>query len=117
MNFKSNAPVYFQIAEEIEKKIFRGEYRLGQKLPSIRELGVALGVNPNTIVRVYDELEKRGIVYTESTSGNFVTRDEEKIQRLKKEFLTEKTKEFVSEMISASLTPSEITEILEKELK
>ena len=110
MYFKNNRPIFFQIAEDIERKIYGGEYKAGQKLPSIRELGVSLGVNPNTIVHVYEELERRGIIYTESTSGKFVIDDEKKLRELKSEYIEKKTREFLSEMKDIGATKNEVAD-------
>ena len=108
MFFRNNRPVFCQIAEEIERKIFGGQFKLGQKLPSIRELGIKLGVNPNTIVRVYEELERKGLIFTESTSGKFVIADGEKIEALKRQYIMERTDEFLAEINEINANVDEI---------
>ena len=108
MYFKNNRPVFYQIADDIERKIYGGEYALGQKLPSIRELGLTLGVNPNTIVHVYDELESRGLIITESTSGKYVVSDEKKIEELKRKYLEERNREFLSDIKEINLSVDEL---------
>ena len=67
---KSN--IYEQITEEYARFIRLGALRAGEKLPSVRELAMRLGVNPNTVDRAYGELEKRGLITTIPKKGAFV---------------------------------------------
>lgn len=71
--FDTTKPIYIQIMEMINKKIVRNEWKAGEKLPSVREMAVKTGVNPNTIQRTYSELERMGIVETRRGQGTFVT--------------------------------------------
>ena len=75
-NFKSGVPIYSQIIDELTMRIASRAYAPGEKLPSVRDLAMDAGVNPNTMQRALAELERRGLVYTERTSGRFVTKDE-----------------------------------------
>ena len=75
-NFKNGIPIYSQIIDEMTMRIASGEYEPGAKLPSVRDLATNAGVNPNTMQRAFAELERSGLVYSERTSGRFVTRDE-----------------------------------------
>ncbi len=108
MEIKSNAPVFYQIAEAIKKQIFNGEYLPGSKIPSIRELGVRLKINPNTIVHVYELLENEGYIYTASTNGKFIIDDREKLEELKKTYLKEKTGVFIQDMTECGLSVEDI---------
>jgi len=65
-------PVYQQLVGQIREGVARGKLRPGERLPSVRELSRRLVVNPNTIARVYTELERDGILYTRQGSGVFV---------------------------------------------
>ena len=67
---KSN--IYEQITEEYARFIRLGALRAGEKLPSVRELAMRLGVNPNTVDRAYGELEKGGLIMTIPKKGAFV---------------------------------------------
>ena len=64
MNFQANYPIYLQIAEDIKRRIVIGELKAGDKLPSNAELALAYQVNPNTVQRIYRQLEAEGISYT-----------------------------------------------------
>ena len=68
----SGKPVYEQIVEGIEKNILMGVYPEGGVLPSLRELSVTLGINPNTIQKSYAELIRRGVIIPSPGSGTYV---------------------------------------------
>ena len=61
MDYKANIPIYLQVIDDIKKRILTGEIKLGDKLPSTRELAVQYTVNPNTAARIYNELEQCGL--------------------------------------------------------
>ena len=59
----SHLPIYLQIADEIRAAVAAGIYRPGEALPSLRAMAVEIHVNPNTVQRAYDELEREGLIY------------------------------------------------------
>jgi len=65
-------PIYQQLVGQIREGVARGKLRPGERLPSVRELSRKLVVNPNTIARVYTELERDGVLFTRPGSGVFV---------------------------------------------
>lgn len=71
----SGKPVYEQIIEGVEKNILMGIYTPGSVLPSLRELSVTLGINPNTIQKSYAELIRRGVIIPAPGSGTYVAPD------------------------------------------
>lgn len=80
---KDSSPIYLQLTEEIKKRIVSGMYEAGAKLPSVRDLASEASVNPNTMQRALAELERYGLVYTNRTSGRFITEDESLIKQLR----------------------------------
>lgn len=72
LDFDSDVPVYEQIGTRIKFAIARGAYGPNAQLPSVRALARSLLVNPNTVIRVYRELERDGLVYTQRGRGVFV---------------------------------------------
>ena len=66
-------PIYRQIVETLIRQIARGFWPPGGKLPSIREVAAAARVNPNTVSRAFQELERTGLVATRRGEGTFVT--------------------------------------------
>ena len=108
-----NRPIYLQIMEEIKKRAVRGQYPPGSQLPSVREMAPEMGVNPNTIARVYTELEREGFVLTRRGQGSYITEDANRIER-EREILTEAAvKRFVEEVIALDLQNGHQKELLE----
>jgi GntR family transcriptional regulator len=68
----SHLPIYLQIADEIRAAVAAGIYRPGEALPSLRAMAVEIHVNPNTVQRAYDELEREGLIYCQRGKGLFV---------------------------------------------
>ena len=69
---RSHIPIYLQIAEGVRAAVAAGLYRPGEALPSLRALAIDIQVNPNTVQRAYDELEREGVVYSQRGKGLFV---------------------------------------------
>ena len=72
MEFSEPKGIYLQIAEQIRERILRGEWKAGQRIPSIRELALELGVNPNTVTRSYQKLLERELITNQRGRGYFV---------------------------------------------
>ena len=70
---KNKQSIYLEVADKIESFINMGIYKENEKLPSCRNLAVELNVNPNTIERAYRTLEEKGVIYTISKKGVFVS--------------------------------------------
>ncbi|HBX47291.1 MAG TPA: GntR family transcriptional regulator, partial [Clostridiaceae bacterium] len=85
INFSNQMPIYVQIMNLIKLDIVTKKLRGGDKLLSVREMSENLKVNPNTIQRAYQELEREGITYTQRGMGTFVNDDNDMIRRLKNE--------------------------------
>jgi DNA-binding transcriptional regulator YhcF (GntR family) len=81
-NFKDGLPIYSQIIDQMSMRIASKAYEPGDKLPSVRDMAMDAGVNPNTMQRALGELERQGLVYTERTSGRFITKDERALSEL-----------------------------------
>lgn len=116
-NYSSSKPIYMQIAEQIFKQLVRGELKQGEKLPSVREMAIQTGVNPNTIQRTYSEMERMGIVETRRGQGTFLAENNQIVHRLKEQMKTEATEEYVNQLKELGLTYEEMLEGLEAYLK
>jgi len=73
MEFKDNEAIYVQIANNVSDNILLGKWGEEEKIPSVRELASEMQVNPNTVIRTYEVLEKQGVIYTKRGIGFFVT--------------------------------------------
>ena len=87
-------PIYLQIEDLIKTNIIAGVYQPGQKLPSVRDLAAEASVNPNTMQKALTELERSGLVYTQRTSGRFITEDISKMTELKEQLAREQIQLF-----------------------
>jgi len=91
MEFKETQAIYLQIGDYVCEQILLGRWTEGERIPSVRELGVALEVNPNTVVRTFEFLQNREIIFNKRGLGYFVSDDARLkiIQYRKKQFLEE----------------------------
>lgn len=112
MDYKANIPIYLQVIDDIKKRILTGEIKLGDKLPSTRELAVQYMVNPNTAARIYNELEQCGLCYTKRGLGTFVSEDVHLIDTLKAELSSEMIETFISGMTSLGFSKDEIINLI-----
>lgn len=107
MEFKSNQTIASQITAYVKKEIFSGRYAPGQKVPPIREFAAFCCVNPNTVVKVYAQLEEEGLIYTDSTLGKFVNTDRGKIAAKREEYLRSRMSDFKGELSGCGVDEGE----------
>lgn len=110
----SERSVYLQLVDIIKQKIMSGEYQPGQRMESVRELAAEAAVNPNTMQRALTELEREGLLYTQRTSGRFVSEDVRRIAELRMTGAVKRAKEFYQEMAQNGLSEEEIRGLLER---
>ena len=111
-DFSSNVPIYIQIMNDVKLKIVAGLWEPGQRLPSVRDLAIEFSVNPNTMQRALAELERDGLLYTERTSGRYVSQDQQKILKAKTEMAEEYTESFYQSMKKLGYKNKEIIYIV-----
>lgn len=111
---KSDLPIYSQLVEQIKLGIVSGLYLPGDRLASVRDMAMEAGVNPNTMQRALQELEREGMVYSQRTSGRFVTEDRAVIDNAKKKLASEQVKSFISAMEKLGYSREEIISLLEE---
>ena len=110
--FDEKSPIYLQIAYRVKLKIASKELSMGQQLLPVREFAQEAGVNPNTVQRAFQELEKEGLVYSARTSGRFVTEHEKLIDQKRHEIAQSLMKNFVTEMAAIGFSSAEIKAII-----
>ena len=111
-NLDSSRPIYLQIIERVQMDIITGRYQPGDKLPSVRDLAQEAAVNPKTMQKALSELERSGLIYSQRTSGRFITEDKELIHQMKKELAAAEVSAFVAHMKQLGITPEEIRQLL-----
>lgn len=112
--FKDDRAIYLQLIEQIQLRIISGSYKVGGRLPSVRDMASDASVNPNTMQRALSELEKIGLVYSQGTSGRFITDDISKIEKLKKHLAKEQAEKFLKSMESIGFNKEESIIIVEE---
>mgnify|MGYP000416103194 CR=1 FL=1 len=110
--FNNNEPIYRQLLDQLKLRIISGIIETGSKLDSVRDLAQEAGVNPNTMQRALAELEREKLVFSQRTSGRFVTDDKELIQRLRNEYAQEKVKELTTSLLQLGYTRKELIELI-----
>ncbi|MBU3090507.1 GntR family transcriptional regulator [Clostridium sp. CM028] len=115
LEFNDKMPIYLQIMDLIKMDIVTGKLKSKDKLPSVREMAMNLNVNPNTLQRSYQELERLGIVYTQRGTGTFVEENENMVDNLKNEMAKEVIDSFILRMKSLGFTTNEIIKSVSKE--
>ncbi len=113
----SERPVYLQLIEIIQSGIISGYYKPGDKLPSVRDLAIDAAVNPNTMQKALSELERTGLIYTNRTSGRFISSDETMINKLKGSSAQELITTFLAGMNQLGFSPEEALKLLSDTIK
>ncbi len=114
MEFDSRIPIYIQIIEKIKQDIILKKINMGEKLPSVRIMAADLKVNVNTVQRVYQELEREGVIYSVRGKGSFITESEGMVAVLKAEMAKELLRRFVYGMGEIGFDNQQIVQYLKQ---
>ncbi|MFC5452241.1 GntR family transcriptional regulator [Paenibacillus aestuarii] len=106
--FNASKPIYLQLADRIHRQIISGELKAGEKLPSIRDMGIKYNINPNTIQRAYSELEREGILETKRGQGTFVPERQDRLVQQRDKLKHEQIEQFVHVMREIGYSAAEI---------
>jgi GntR family transcriptional regulator len=118
VNPSSGVPIYVQIESQVKNAVAAGALKAGQPLPSVRRLAADLGINPNTVARAYQELERDGMITTVPGGGTFVAEQvprflkSEKLRRLQPY-----ARQIAVEGAQLLLSDDEILKIVQEELE
>ncbi|WP_054742911.1 GntR family transcriptional regulator [Cellulosilyticum ruminicola] len=110
MNFNDNIPIYIQIINSIKKDIVSSKLQIGQKILSVREMAEYYNVNPSTVQRAYQELEKSKVINVQRGLGTFITDKSEMIEEIKVDMADNLTSHFIEEMMGIGFTYNQIVE-------
>ena len=89
LNYRDSRPIYEQVRDGLRQLLMSGAILPGEKLPSVRALAAKLTINPNTIQRAYEALEKEGYVYTQVGKGTFAAELSDVNMERREELLTQ----------------------------
>ena len=115
MEFQNGKSIFLQIADSITDKVISGEFPVGEKIPSVRELASQMGVNPNTIMRTYSELQAMSIIENQRGIGYFVNPDAQKIilEGKKEEFFNKTLPDFIKQARQLGISNTELKKHIE----
>ena len=114
MEYNNHKPIYLQNVDLMQEKIVAGEWREEERIPSVREMGAMVGVNPNTIVRSYQLLESQEIIYNKRGMGYFV-KDGAVMrvkENIKKEFINNELPQFKAKADMLGISKDELAKLL-----
>ena len=118
INTASRLPIYQQLGHQIREGIARGKLRADERLPSVRELSQKLVVNPNTVARVYTEMERDGVLYTRPGLGVFVAAPRADLTRkARQNRLAELLTKFLTEAVHLGFSADEVIDMVGDEVK
>ncbi len=111
IDFRDKRPIYEQISDKLQELILCGVIGADEALPSVRSLAVELSINPNTIQKAYDNLEKKGFCYSVSGRGRFATGVAEVMPSRRKEFF-KKLDVLLREALTLQLSEKDVTDYI-----
>ena len=110
---KSAVPVYEQVKQAIKWSILSGYLEAGDQLPSLRELATMLHINPNTIVKVYFQLEVEGFVSSRAGSGFFVCKDKKKADPQARKLFEQLSQEYIAKITALGFSGQDLIDSLQ----
>lgn len=116
-DLSSDRPIYSQLVDKLKMDIISGVYKAGDKIPSVRELAADASVNPNTMQKALAELERYGLVYSQRTSGRFITEDQNMIKDVKNQLAIEQIAEFFEKMKQLGYRKEETMQLIENAIR
>lgn len=110
MEFDPNKPIYLQICDSICEQILGGLIKPEDRIPSVREFGASIGVNPNTVARSYEKLTDSGVIYNKRGIGYYVSGSAIDIvlEQERRSFLENEVPQFFKRMSLLKIDPKEI---------
>lgn len=107
IDLMSRTPIYEQLYKKVVELILKGVLNEQDKLPSVRSLATELSVNPNTVAKAYNLLERDGIIYSLAGRGSFVAKPD---KLLAQEHILESFDNSVLEALEMGIAPETLTE-------
>ena len=114
MEFNAHKPIYLQICSQMYERILNGELKSEDRIPSVRELGAELGVNPNTIMRSYESMTNAGIIYNKRGIGYFIAENAKDmvLKQMMDEFMNAELPEVIKKMKLLGITLTDLEGML-----
>jgi GntR family transcriptional regulator len=119
LDFRSGAPIYTQIVEQIKQQVVAGELKPEDQLPTVRALAQELRVNFNTVARAYRLLDEAGIISTQQGRGTYILEvpPPERTDKLRQQALEALTRDYLIEAYRLGCSSNEISQVLKEQLE
>lgn len=118
VTLKNNAiAIYRQIIDFFKLEIASGRIAAGERIDSIRNLALEFKVNPNTVQKALNELEREGLIETDRTNGKFVTDNQDIISSMRNQLAEGLVSDFVLNVQKLGMSRDHLIELIEKELE
>ncbi|MBQ2115219.1 MAG: GntR family transcriptional regulator [Lachnospiraceae bacterium] len=111
IDYKDRRPMYEQIIDKFQQQILCGVLEPDSPMPSVRSLAMELSLNPNTIQRAYQELERSGYIYTIKGKGSFVSDTRCQVADNKRIEIKNEIQQIINKAISIGITEKELEEM------
>jgi len=115
--FDNRSPIYRQIILQFSQAFARGDIKPGERIPSIRDISALLMVNSNTMQRVYQEMERDGLINSKRGTGYFFTEEKEMIEKKRRELVISSQSRFLEEMRALGCNDKDILKELDLFMK
>ena len=115
--FNHRDPLYLQVIRHFKERIAMGKLQAGQIIPSRRELGALLKINPNTAQRAYKEMEEQSLIITEGNSPSRITSDEHVLRSIRSELLDDSVEMFLLSVKNINISLDELLELISHKYK
>lgn len=115
-SFCDDKPIFQQIVDTITVRILRGQYKAGDKLPTVRDFAVEAGVNPNTMQRALNIIEETGIIYTRRGDGRYVSENTAVLEEIREQYVKETVNEFLANLLELGLDEDSILNAIKQGL-
>lgn len=114
ITFDNSSPIYLQLLIHFRKLIASSTWSPGSRIPSVRDLALSFGVNPNTVQRALADLERDGLAKSERTSGRFITEDLQLIMAMRERLADELVQDSIRHLSELGLSLDESVQLLSK---
>ena len=116
-DIRNDQPIYTQLIQQVTLAILSGTFPCGGRLPPVREMAAEAGVNPNTMQRALTELERDGLVYSQRTSGRYVTEDRAAIAEARHGLAADRVRSFLTDMGRLGFEKEDLLSLLRQEME
>ncbi|MBN1775581.1 MAG: GntR family transcriptional regulator [Clostridiales bacterium] len=96
--FDDKTPIYLQLVDIFKVSIANGTWPIGGRVDTVRDLAIRYQVNPNTVQRSLSELERENLVFSERTSGRYITKDEGVVREIRANLAARKISDYAEQM-------------------